>query len=888
MGDEGDAHQLRTQVRGMAPGFVVGFARRFTFESASNASTNRTWFPLVRAIGLGDAPPDLLLLTSALSASDGRTVGTIVDAVVARTGAEPKRLLRFASALATHGYLVADPPRARRTTDAAVDDLATGSVSSDQLFQVPEGSGLLVEDGHFLWFDHSGTLRLRLSVEEMIASRPFGEPCTADQAWATLLADPCPPDLSRGAFDDLVRRLRLSGLFRTVDAIVEERTAFQPTVKNARQIVLEGVLEAVAEFEKTVMARPGQRAAVVPVNDDHKMAPLSLGLLVAYAQELDGGRLQDRYDFVPLFLAEDQTLLEWTARPAIFLFSNYIWNYERNLQLSAMLKEANPLNITIHGGPSTPKYMGDCETFFLEYPHVDVTVRGEGEATFAAVLDALDPACVSDLSPLRDVEGLSFRSPTNVVHTPDRDRITDLDTIPSPYLLGLFEPFGRAHVAAVIESNRGCPYGCTFCDWGSATLSRIRKFDMDRVKAELEWFSKNELLFVSLCDANFGIFERDVEIAEHIAAMKNQYGFPKTAALNYAKNTMKHLRRIIEVFSEAGLTIEPTVALQSMDEQTLKVIKRSNIKLTQYDELSDEFRRARLPLATDVMMGLPGSTLVSFKSDLQKCTDRDVRARCNPTVLLPNSPMNAPAYRVEHGIVARPHEIVKQSKTFSREDFDEMDRLRIAFYVFDNFGVLRYLARFVRSEVGVKEVDFFDRLSRAGARSASRVADRRVRGPHDELQPRPTLQLGIVHGGGRAVRLDRTRCGTRSRARHRARRPTRPLARRRSRDATNALPRPRLRGVARHGARCPPGPPRRLGAARLPPRDIPARRAQGQRPQRHLRDDGRQADPRHGMEHPRLGHGVAGRARPSGRARIVTATRRHEAGRLFSTSGGVA
>ena len=112
------------------------------------------------------------------------------------------------------------------------------------------------------------------------------------------------------------------------------------------------------------MSKPGTRVAVVPVNDDHNMAPLSLGLLTAYAQELDGGRLTDRYDFVPLFLAEEHTLLEWTQRPAIFLFSNYIWNIERNLALSAMLKQANPANLTVHGGPSTPKYTGDCEEFF--------------------------------------------------------------------------------------------------------------------------------------------------------------------------------------------------------------------------------------------------------------------------------------------------------------------------------------------------------------------------------------------------------------------------------------------------------------------------------------------------------------------------------------------
>lgn len=709
MGEQEYAHDLVTEVRGLAPGFLVSFARPRGPKVTASGSVNRTRFHINHP-GLADATPDLLAFACELSAVDGRTVGEIIEAVVEDRTADPERLRRFAEVLLSAGYLVLDPPPPRWPDEPVLGDESAAPVAETQLLHVPEGSSFLIDGRHFVWCDHGGTLRLRLGVPEMIAIRPFGGPRTVGQAWKALTRDGQPELMTRASFDDLVRRLHSCGLLRAVDAR-EERTSYSPAAKNARQLVLEGVLDSVADFEQTVMSRPGFRAAVVPVNDDHNMVPLSLGLLLAYAQELDGGRLKDRYDFVPLFLAEEHTFLEWTQRPAIFLFSNYIWNVDRNIKTSALLKAANPANLTIHGGPSTPKYSGDCEAFFAENWHVDITVRGEGEATFAAVLDALDHADLSDLSKLHDVAGLSYRGPSGVVHTEDRERIAELDVIPSPYLIGLFEPFGRAQVGAVIESNRGCPYGCTFCDWGSATLSRIRMFGLDRVKAELEWCSKNELLFLGLSDANFGILERDVEVAQHIAKLKREYGYPQTAALNYAKNTMKHLHRIVDVFAGAGLVVEPTVAVQTMDETTLKIVRRSNIKLEKYDELANEFRRAGLALATDVMMGLPGATVAGFKSDLQKCTDRDVRARCHHTVLLPNSPMNEPSYREEHGIVARPHEVLKQTKTYTRDDFEEMNRLRIAFYVFDNFGVLRHIARFVRSEVGVKEVDFYERIS---------------------------------------------------------------------------------------------------------------------------------------------------------------------------------
>ena len=128
---------------------------------------------------------------------------------------------------------------------------------------------------------------------------------------------------------------------------------------------------------------------------------------------------------------------------------------------------------------------------------------------------------------LRDVPGLSFRDGDRVVHTGERDRITDLDVVPSPFLAGLFDVHAEARVAmAILETNRGCPYGCTFCDWGSATQSRIRKFDLDRVYAELEWCATHKVHQVFLADANFGIFERDVDIAAKVAELKHRARLP--------------------------------------------------------------------------------------------------------------------------------------------------------------------------------------------------------------------------------------------------------------------------------------------------------------------------------------------------------------------------
>jgi radical SAM superfamily enzyme YgiQ (UPF0313 family) len=197
----------------------------------------------------------------------------------------------------------------------------------------------------------------------------------------------------------------------------------------------------------------------------------------------------------------------------------------------------------------------------------------------------------------------------------------------------------------ILESNRGCPYGCTFCDWGSATASKIRQFDLDRIFAELEWSALNRFEVIAFADANFGSFARDVDIAQRTADLKRTHGYPQQLGTNYAKNSVKHLKPIVEALVKGDIIAKGLLSLQSMDEDTLSVINRKNIKLEKYEALAAEFRANNLPLYIDLMMGLPGSTLKSFQGDLQQCIDREVFPKIHPTQLLVNSPMNEPSYR---------------------------------------------------------------------------------------------------------------------------------------------------------------------------------------------------------------------------------------------------
>ena len=584
---------------------------------------------------------------------------------------------------------------------------------------------------------HDGRLRRALSPEDVMLLRVFCEErdlAAGFDAWRAQCSGPSEP--SRDDFDARVLGLIGARLLRADGAAGQEYLASRVNTMGARMSASTAVMDTHANALRwSEQRRRGNdapaRVQVVPVSTQRSCPPLALGLLIANARAYEGGRLQSGYFFMTDWEPRVMRLESYARDPSVFLFSHYVWSSQRNIELSARVKAANPASLNVHGGPNAPKYPGDVEAYFRAHPHVDVLVHGEGEETFCELLAALEGTFgegLPDLSRLKHVPGLSFRLGEAVIRTAPRAQIKDVDAIPSPLLEGLFEVYEQAPpVAIALETNRGCPYGCTFCDWGSATASKVRRFSLERVFAELEWCARNHVDDIFIADANFGMFERDVEIAGKIADLRHEYGYPRLITTNYAKNKVKYLRQIVEILAGAGILTEGLLSLQSMDEQTLSAIDRSNIKTDKYDELAVEFRKAGLPLYVDIMLGLPGSTRSSFANDLQECIDREVVARLFQTELLINSPMNAPAYREKYRIETATaasgwgnsrvteqsglgRAIVVACSTFTRDDYREMLDLRLTFRLFENFGVLRQVARFVRQETGVREIDLIEHL----------------------------------------------------------------------------------------------------------------------------------------------------------------------------------
>lgn len=391
-----------------------------------------------------------------------------------------------------------------------------------------------------------------------------------------------------------------------------------------------------------------QLLQIYQARQNHSYFPYAAGLLQAYAQSQasDPGRftfLPIRFERIPV--AEHYKQIQLAD---VFGFSVYVWNVEYSLALAREIKAHKPQAQIIFGGPQVPDR---CEDFLRAHPEVDICVHGEGEAVFLQLLESL---------PNKDfgqIPGISYFDSQGQFQTHAKGpRQQDLEQYPSPYLSGVFDHLFQLYPdfnwAVLWETNRGCPFSCTFCDWGSATAAKVYRFELQRLKDEMEWFGRRKIEVVNCCDANFGILPRDLEITDYLLDVRARTGFPHIFFSHGTKNSPERSYQIQQKIYAAGLMDRVTFALQSVTPQTLEFIRRDNISLEAFQKMQQRFQSDGINTYSDMLVGLPGETYDSFVEGI----DRVIREGQHHMIQffnvypLPNAELNQPEYIARHGI----------------------------------------------------------------------------------------------------------------------------------------------------------------------------------------------------------------------------------------------
>jgi radical SAM superfamily enzyme YgiQ (UPF0313 family) len=451
------------------------------------------------------------------------------------------------------------------------------------------------------------------------------------------------------------------------------------------------------------------------------------------------GKYPEKYNWV-LPITEVYTDIEENKRmlalnpPDILGVSLYVWNYDRTIALLRWAKEQWPNCLIITGGPH--QYFKHHSDWFQKNWFIDASLPSEvyGEIAITDILDNLkDDNTVNwnnveqMVYPSKD-RSLMMRSPKA---TYKRDFRWDYSAFEAQreslqeYVNFYHENADQPILHSKIETTRGCPYECTFCDWGGGVGTKVVLKDLDCVKRDLDVLLSFDISSVYVCDANFGINgERDVEIIQYIADKKKEYinkTFPNVQYGGYAK-TNKHfdfLKRIFTIEATNKLSYVYKISQQSFNDQILKNVKRTDLRSNEHFELADYLRTEFGYEATiEIIIGLPGTTLDTWYNEFNIPYEKQILVRAYEWYLLPEAESFEKEYRDKWGIKTAlkranqltdgiPSEIVVEGGTFTRDDYKEFTTAYSLYIFFNQSGVYR---KSIKELLKIKNMRFGDFL----------------------------------------------------------------------------------------------------------------------------------------------------------------------------------
>ncbi len=413
--------------------------------------------------------------------------------------------------------------------------------------------------------------------------------------------------------------------------------------------------------------------------------PLGVANLATYAgAHFAAHRPQERLEITLYREPQDLKRALDAQMPDVLGLSNYAWNEELSYHFAKYVKARSPRTLVAMGGPNYPLVDSVRESFLRGLPMVDAYVDGptyEGEQAFVNLLERFIAAG-------RRVEGLREERTPGVdwidprthqfVRGGEVERIKDLDEIPSPYLAGLMDPFLPTGYFPMMQISRGCPFTCAFCNSGVRSNSRVFAHSIANVKADLDYLAQRIKPQVTLCfaDDNFGMYERDEEIADYIGWLQDTYGWPRYIRTTTGKNKGE---RIIKVMRKVKGALPMTAAVQSMNPVVLKNIKRDNIKLETYREIQRELESTGMQSYGELILCLPGETKQSFLDAVEKLLDAGAkRISAHQLMLLHGAELANPDERAKFGFDTRFRVVARNIGDYTGTPIIEVEEMVVA------------------------------------------------------------------------------------------------------------------------------------------------------------------------------------------------------------------
>jgi len=453
--------------------------------------------------------------------------------------------------------------------------------------------------------------------------------------------------------------------------------------------------------------------------------PLNVGYIASYCKKLFGDDVE-----ITLFKYIDEIDKAVNENPPDILgLSNYCWSHNVSYEIFKMCKKTNPNVVTIWGGPNFPIDFPSQKKFMEYYKEVDIYVPTEGETGFSNVVKK-----VLESNSIDEVEQQITQSPIDgcisrneqgqIQYTIPTVRISSLDEIPSPYLNGMMDKFFDGKLTPMLQTNRGCPFHCTFCTDGRDEVNKVNNFSIARVQSEIQYIAKHipkNTHSLHISDLNFGMYPRDIEICESLVKIQEEFDYPKYIKCTTGKNQKD---KIIKAIKRLNSSLRVTMSVQSLDSNVLNNIRRDNISVDHMLALYPAIKEADLQTTSEVILGLPGET---YSNHIQTLRDL-IRAKMDEIVvhtcmLLDGSEMNLPEERKKWGMktkfrvlqrdfaelssgkkVIEYEEVVVSSNTMTFEEYIDLRNLAFIIFVTNQGIVFDAVQKLLREQ----DIDVFE------------------------------------------------------------------------------------------------------------------------------------------------------------------------------------